>query len=50
MVPDGTWTIVRSLMFDSVSSGCQITQFLWQNFEFRVGAIDLSANMQFETF
>ena len=30
----------KHFMFDGVSSGSQTTQFLWQNFEFRVRAIN----------
>ena len=33
-------------MFDFISRGSEITQFLWKNFEFRVRAIDRLQNSE----
>ena len=37
---------VGSLVFDFISRGSEITQFLWKNFEFRVRAIDSLQNSE----
>ena len=44
-----TWPIVGSLVFDFISRGSKITQFLWKNFEFRVRAIDGLHNSELGT-